>query len=84
MPSEYFINAESGDSIEGRTVHDERDCADDAGDGHARPIGDSHVDGETDRCPDCAGGSDDPATCDAVKSDGDICGRSRPCRYHDD
>jgi len=24
------------------------------------------------------------ATCDAVKSDGEVCGRERPCRYHSD
>lgn len=24
-----------------------------------------------------------PGTCDVVKSDGDVCGRSRPCHYHD-
>jgi len=23
-------------------------------------------------------------TCAAVKQDGDVCGRERPCRYHDD
>jgi len=23
-------------------------------------------------------------TCDAVKSDGEVCGRERPCRYHDE
>lgn len=23
-------------------------------------------------------------TCDVVKSDGEVCGRERPCRYHDE
>jgi len=27
---------------------------------------------------------EDTATCDAIKSDGEVCGRSLPCRYHDD
>lgn len=25
----------------------------------------------------------DTETCDAIKSDGDVCGRELPCRYHD-
>lgn len=25
-----------------------------------------------------------PATCEVVKSDGEVCGRERPCRYHDE
>lgn len=27
--------------------------------------------------------TDDLATCEAVKSDGEVCGRELPCRYHD-
>lgn len=26
---------------------------------------------------------DDTGTCRVVKSDGEVCGRDRPCRYHD-
>jgi len=25
----------------------------------------------------------DPETCDVIKDDGEVCGRDRPCRYHD-
>lgn len=27
---------------------------------------------------------DAPETCDVVKSDGEVCGRELPCRYHSD
>jgi len=27
--------------------------------------------------------SGEPETCQVVKSDGEVCGRDRPCRYHD-
>lgn len=27
---------------------------------------------------------DDTETCTAVKSDGEVCGREKPCPYHDD
>lgn len=27
---------------------------------------------------------DAPATCEVVKSDGEVCGRPKPCRYHSD
>jgi hypothetical protein len=82
MGSTYYINAESGDRIRGRTVHEVRECADSAGDGCAHPIGDSHVDAESDYCPDCTDAAESDL-CEAVKSDGEVCGRSRPCRYHD-
>jgi len=29
------------------------------------------------------GGESDAATCDVVKNDGEVCGRERPCAYHD-
>lgn len=28
--------------------------------------------------------SDDPETCDVVKQDGEVCGRTLPCPYHGD
>ena len=26
----------------------------------------------------------DAGTCEVIKADGDVCGREKPCRYHDD
>lgn len=31
-----------------------------------------------------SGGGEGVATCTAEKTDGEICGRERPCPYHDD
>ena len=31
-----------------------------------------------------ANSESDPATCDTVKSDGEVCGRELPCSYHSD
>lgn len=30
-----------------------------------------------------SGGSGESDTCEAVKNDGEVCGRDRPCPYHD-
>ena len=35
---------------------------------------------DRDACDHCVDG---PATCEVVKSDGEVCGRERPCPYHD-
>lgn len=37
-------------------------------------------DGDSDEEP----GPVDSGTCPVVKSDGDVCGREKPCRYHGD
>ena len=41
-----------------------------------------------DACPACvddadAGDEEPSGTCDEEKSDGEVCGRDRPCPYHD-
>jgi hypothetical protein len=37
-----------------------------------------------DACSACVDDADPSGTCDVVKSDGEVCGRDRPCSYHDD
>jgi len=86
MPDRYYAALESGDSWTGATLHTDRDCTDD----HLTPLRAEAIDtDECDLCGDCAGNSSDSGTggdsgtCDVVKQDGDICGRDRPCPYHD-
>lgn len=31
---------------------------------------------------DGSAGDDEPETCQVVKTDGEVCGRPKPCRYH--
>jgi len=87
----YWIAAVDGDTITDKTAHDDRGCAE-AGDRPARPDSTSRVEREDmDLCSDCVGNGDgsdgggdgEPATCDVVKNDGEVCGRERPCPYHD-
>jgi hypothetical protein len=66
------------------TYHDRQRCrrAHASGD-RLTPIDDT--DG-LDPCPHCVEAGDDgdeTETCTEVKSDGEVCGRDRPCPYHD-
>jgi len=88
MPNRYYAALESGDSWTGATLHTDRDCTDE----HLTPLRADAIDAdECELCPDCAGngsdsgggGDDEPATCDVVKNDDEVCGRERPCPYHD-
>jgi hypothetical protein len=36
--------------------------------------------GDREACENCVDG---PDTCQVVKNDGEVCGRDRPCRFHD-
>jgi len=77
----YYAAVGSGNSWTGATLHIERDCTDE----HLTPLSADAIDVEAcEFCPDCAGGGGEPTgTCDVVKGDGDVCGRDRPCPYHD-
>ena len=53
--------------------HESEDCF---GDRRGRAI---NRDIDLPACPEC---TDESATCDVVKSDGEVCGRELPCQYH--
>jgi hypothetical protein len=38
--------------------------------------------GDREPCPHCVDDTE-PDTCEVVKTDGEVCGRDRPCPYHD-
>lgn len=60
------------------TFHDRRTCRRLHNTGaRIRAIDDA---GERDACDNCVDG---PDICTVEKSDGDTCGRERPCPYHD-
>lgn len=73
----YYYRGRSGDSFTDATIHADADCCPDP----TRPIADSSLRSDADFCPDCTDASS--GTCEVEKSDGEICGRERPCRYHD-
>lgn len=79
MPPYYYAVRET-DSYSDVTLHADRNCPD----GPVRAAPDS-VDGE--RCPDCTDAEAEPGepdTCQVELSTGDgVCGRDRPCPYHD-
>jgi hypothetical protein len=54
MVERYYINGEDGSSFTDAVVHTDKQCAEQAGDGHARPVSAEHVDATTDRCRECA------------------------------
>jgi len=78
-----YYSGTSGDPFTEATIHTSDDCevlADEPG--NVRPIAESSTDtGGLSWCSECA--TDSPETCDVVKGDGDVCGRERPCPYHD-
>jgi hypothetical protein len=93
----YYAALGNGDSWLGATIHEQASCPTlpEAG---VRPLGEASVDAradEVDWCPTCDAreatfrevDADDDAeptgTCDVVKNDGEVCGRDRPCQYHD-
>jgi len=93
----HYYSGRNGDSFTDATIHGSKHCSE--LEEPIRPLADSTVESiEADRCPECAGGvqtesesSDDesneteePGTCEVVMSNGDVCGRERPCGYHDD
>lgn len=64
-----------------------------SGDDAVRALADAHdttpealrVDGDADAdAEDDADADGTTGTCDVVKGDGEVCGRDRPCPYHDD
>jgi hypothetical protein len=73
----YYYTGRSGDRFTDATIHADRACCPEP----SRPIAESSLRSDADFCPDCTGASSD--TCEVEKSDGEICGRERPCRYHD-
>jgi len=89
----YYLSGESGDSYLGATIHHDEECDDlEAAPGHTRPVGEASIDAheaEVEFCEACEpvgnGSADggDAGTCDVVKNDGEVCGRDRPCPYHD-
>lgn len=79
MPPMYYAVRET-ESYADVTLHADRDCPD----GPVRAVPNS-VDGEP--CHECMADAADedleePETCQVVKADGEICGRTLPCRYH--
>lgn len=82
----YYYTGRSGDSFVGATVHANRDCADDP----TRPLAESTVESaDVTLCPECTDAepedkdATDEDTCQEDLSDGGVCGRERPCPYHD-
>jgi len=60
------------------TYHDRRRCRRlHATGGRIRPTENTD---SLDACPHCVDGL---GTCEVEKSDGEVCGRDRPCPYHD-
>jgi len=86
MRPRYYYN---GGPFDGATIHRSKHCSELE---DPKPLSESTVESiEPDQCPECAGGvqtesesSDEPETCEVVMSNGDVCGRERPCGYHDD
>lgn len=75
----HWYHGRSGDSFTDATIHADRDCPD--LDAPTMPVTAGVLDDiDADRCPACDPEADD--TCDVLKNDGDVCGRSLPCRYH--
>jgi len=65
------------------TVHRSKDCPELE---TPHPLADSTVeDIDADQCSECMGSelSEESETCEVVKSDGEVCGRERPCHYHE-
>jgi len=83
MPAYY--SGRDGDPFTDAVMHATRDCPElQAADGSARPVADETVAllDAVAWCPECA--SDRATeTCAVEKADGEICGRERPCPYHD-
>jgi hypothetical protein len=55
MESTFWFNGEDGDSFTDATLHTDKQCANDAGDGHARPLARSSASEDHD-IHDCQGG----------------------------
>lgn len=73
----YYFAGRQGDPVVEKTLHTDRDCPELGG--PVRLLADSSAPDDADRCPECS----DVGTCTVVKSDGEECGRDRPCPYHD-
>jgi len=90
-----YYHGSSGDSFADATLHDTDRC--DRLEEPSRPLADSSVEAleDPDLCPEChgdaaadaedgdGGDSEGSDTCMVEKSDGELCGRDRPCPYHD-
>lgn len=84
----YWMTGETGDSYADATMHADRDCCPEP----SRPIAAASVSTDAGFCDECTGrgssssesseSADDADTCEVEKSDGEICGRELPCRYH--
>lgn len=77
----HYVAGVSGESFTDRQVHRSQHC-DELAEPY-RPLANSSVTDEQPRCPSCADGESGSDTCDVVKADGEVCGRSTPCPYHD-
>lgn len=89
MPTTYYYAGRDGDSFTDATIHTDQACADgEREDASARPISGASL-SDPDLCGECAGGDTtdddggDGGVCTVTKSDGEECGRERPCPYHD-
>ena len=82
--TQFWYEGSSGESPSG-PYHTRRDCDD--LDGEIRPIAESVLPEDAERCGLCTpleSGSDGGGeTCTVEMNSGEICGRDRPCPYHD-
>lgn len=80
MPDQYYYSGRSGESFVGERVHVTRECPELPTLPEPRPIeGDVINRASVERCPECF----DLNSCDVTMSNGETCGRDRPCPYHD-
>jgi len=74
----YYFEGRSGESFTDKTLHADYGCPK-LGES-VRLLAESSVTAEQPRCPEC---TDTEDTCEVVKADDEVCGRERPCPYHD-
>lgn len=83
MPDQYYYSGRSGESFVGATVHADRECSTLSESPTPRPVAASSIEkSDVTMCPECTTVGD-PVSCQVVKQDGEVCGRERPCPYHD-
>lgn len=82
---QYYFHGTDGEPFVGKTFHYRSDCED--LDDPKRVIDESSVPDDADLCRTCnpLGNQSDGGTetCEVELSAGGICGRERPCPYHD-
>jgi len=83
MPT-YYAAVRSGDRYDETDLHEAFLC--DAIDDDAptpRPVTVAEDRDDLRYCGECTDRENAPETCDVIKNDGEVCGRERPCPYHD-